>query len=63
VANLYKLLMPVGIENLKLLKELEFDFLLPNESKGLLQPPFKLVGSSRGTAIDNAIEVLARRQR
>jgi len=63
VANVYKLLMPVGIENLKLLKEIEFDFLLPNESKGLLQSPFTLVGSSRGTAIDHAIEVLERRQR
>ena len=55
--------MPVGIENLKLLKEIEFDFLLPIESKGLLQSPFKLVGSSRSTAIDHAIEVLERRQR
>lgn len=60
VANVYKLLLPVGIESLKLLNKLEFDFLLPNESKGQLQPPFKLVGSSRDAAIGNAIRVLER---
>jgi glyoxylase-like metal-dependent hydrolase (beta-lactamase superfamily II) len=63
VANVRKVLMPAGIENLKLLKKLEFDFLLPNKSKGPLQPPFRLVGSSRETAIDKAIRVLERKRR
>ena len=62
-ANIYKLLMPIGIENLKLLKRLEFDFLLPNKSKGSPQPPFKLVGSDREAAINDAILALERKQK
>jgi len=61
-ANVRRQLMPAGIRNLKLLKKLEFDYLLPNKSKGPLQPPFRLVGPSRETAIDNAIRVLQKKR-
>jgi glyoxylase-like metal-dependent hydrolase (beta-lactamase superfamily II) len=54
-ANVYKLLMPVGIANLNLLKTLDFDYLLPNKSKGPERPPFALAPAERQSAIDAAI--------
>jgi glyoxylase-like metal-dependent hydrolase (beta-lactamase superfamily II) len=60
IANVYKLLKAVGIANLKSLKELEFDAVLPNMSKGPRVPPFSLAGSERLKAIDEAIRALAK---
>jgi glyoxylase-like metal-dependent hydrolase (beta-lactamase superfamily II) len=60
-ANVYKLLLPVGIANLAVVKNLEFDFLLPNESKGTERPPFRLASPEREAAIDNAIANLMRK--
>ena len=54
-AKIRKLLMPVGIANLNLLKTLDFDFLLPNGSKGPERPPFVLAPAERERAIDAAI--------
>lgn len=54
-ANVRKLLMPVGIANLNLLKTLDFDYLLPNKSKGPERPPFALAPAERESSIDAAI--------
>ena len=54
-ANVYKLLMTVGIANLNLLKALDYDYLLPNKSKGPERPPFVLAPAERESAIDAAI--------
>jgi len=54
-ANVSKLLVPVGIANLNLLKTLDFDYLLPNKSKGHARPPFVLGPAERESAIDAAI--------
>ena len=61
IANVYKLLLPVGIANLKALKDTSFDAVLPNISKGLGMPPFKLTASERIRAIDQAIAGLTKR--
>lgn len=59
IANVYKLLMPVGIANLNELKRIGFDYLLPNKSKGPGQPPFKMGPAERESTIDDAISRLA----
>lgn len=45
IANVYKLLMPVGIANLNSIKNIAFDAILPNISKGPDTPPFNLTAS------------------
>jgi glyoxylase-like metal-dependent hydrolase (beta-lactamase superfamily II) len=61
-ARVRKLLMPVGIANLGVVKNLEFDFLLPNQSKGAERPPFRLASPEREKAIDKAIAELKRKR-
>ena len=60
IANVYKLLLPVGIANLNSIKNIPFDAILPNISKGPDTPPFNLTASERIHAIDLAIAGLAK---
>ena len=50
--------MPVGIANLNLLKTLDFDYLLPNKSKGPERPPFALAPAERESSIDAPSQAL-----
>jgi len=63
VAKVHKLLMPVGIANLNALKDLEFDAMLPNMSKGQATPPFRLTASQRVVAIDSAVSKLTKKSK
>ena len=62
VARVYKLLMPVGVANLNSLKNISFDAILPNMSKGPGMPPFSLSAKEREGAIDAAIARLTKKR-
>ena len=61
VARVRKLLMPVGVANLNALKNISFDAILPNMSKGPGLPPFSLTPKEREGAIDAAIARLTKK--
>jgi len=62
VARVFKLLMPVGVANLGALKNISFDAVLPNVSKGPGAPAFVLSAAERDRAIDDAIAQLSKKR-
>jgi glyoxylase-like metal-dependent hydrolase (beta-lactamase superfamily II) len=61
VARVRKPLTPIGVANLRTLKNISFDALLPNMSKGAGMPPSVLSTAERDRAIDGAISRLAKK--
>jgi hypothetical protein len=61
-ARVVKLLMPVGVANLRALRDISFDAVLPNMSRGRGTPPFALSAAERDRAIDDAIKRLRKKR-